>query len=64
MDGTGLAEGYAKGLLCTLPRQNATESAYCYPQGDGATYESTKKYTECNLVGFEGRCSVSTFQIL
>ncbi len=53
--------GYAKGFLCTSPRQNATKRAYYYPQGEEASYESTKKHKECNSVGLESRCSVSTF---
>ncbi len=35
-------------FLCTLSRQKATKSAYAYPQGDEATYESMKKHKEWN----------------
>ncbi len=46
-----------------MPRQRLTCACY-YPQGDEATYESTKEHQVWNLVGLEGGCSVSIFQIL
>ena len=51
-DGTGLAEGYVKGFLCTLPRQKATKSPYYYPHSLEATYESTEKHKEWSLVPY------------
>ncbi len=51
-DGTGLAEGYVKGFLCTLPRQQSTKSPHYHPRSEEATYESTKKHKEWNLVPY------------
>ena len=51
-DGTGLADGYVKGFLCTLPRQKATKSPYYYRHGEEVTYESTEKHKEWSSVPY------------